>query len=125
LNPSFTGEVRINGDYKVTDRSGRDQTAFIDRNAFMNPSAFTYGDSPRTLAFRLRNPSSYNQNLSLRREFPLTERWRFALQVDSFNVFNWVNWGAVNTTFTNANFGRITSQSNSPRVFQLNARLMF
>ena len=33
-------------------------------------AAFTYGNTPRTLAFDLRNPSYFNQDLSVRRDFP-------------------------------------------------------
>ncbi|HYP06336.1 MAG TPA: hypothetical protein VER03_08860, partial [Bryobacteraceae bacterium] len=125
FNPNFTGDVRINGDYRVTDRMGNDTTVFLDRNAFQNPAPFTYGNTPRTMIYKLHNPADYNQNLSLRREFPIRESWRFALQMDTFNTFNWVNWGNPNTNPTNANFGRITSQGNSPRVVQFNARILF
>jgi hypothetical protein len=125
FNPNFSGPVRINGDYRVTDRMGNDTTVFLDRNAFQNPAAFTYGNTPRSLVYKLHNPPDYNQNLSLRREFPIHESWRFAIQMDTFNTFNWVNWGNPNTNITNANFGRITSQGNSPRVVQFNARLTF
>lgn len=125
FNPNFSGPVRINGDYRVNDRMGNDTTAFLDRNAFQNPAAYTYGNTPRSLVYKLHNPPSYNQNLSLRREFPIHESWRFAIQMDTFNTFNWVNWGNPNNNPTNANFGRITSQSNTPRVVQFNARIIF
>ncbi len=98
---------------------------FLDRSAFQSPAAFTYGNTPRSLVYKLHHPADYNQNLSLRREFPIRESWRFALQLDTFNTFNWVNWGNPQTNITNANFGRITSESNSPRVVQLNARIIF
>jgi hypothetical protein len=125
FNPNFTGNVRINGDYNVADRMGNDTTVFLDRAAFQNPAAYTYGNTPRSLIYKLHHPPSYNQNFSLRREFPIHESWRFALQMDAFNAFNWVNWGNVNTNPNNANFGRITSQSGQPRVIQFNARIMF
>ena len=41
--------------------------------AFQSPAAFTYGNTPRTLAFDLRNPSSFNQDLSVRRDFHVAE----------------------------------------------------
>jgi hypothetical protein len=125
FNPNFSGEVRINGDYRVTDRMGNDTTVFLDRNAFQNPAPFTYGNTPRSLVYKLHNPSDYNQSLSVRREFPIHESWKLAFQMDTFNTFNWVTWGNPNTNITNANFGRITSQGNSPRVVQLNARITF
>ena len=63
--------------------------------------------------------------LPMRREFPIHESWRFAMQMDTFNTFNWVNWSNPNTNITNANLGRITSQGNSPRVVQFDARITF
>lgn len=125
FNPSFSGPVRINGGYRVSDRMGNDTTVFLDRNAFQNPAPYSYGNTPRSLVYKLHNPPGYNQNVSLRREFPIHEAWRFALQMDMFNAFNWVNWGAPNNNPTNVNFGRITSQSNTPRVVQFNARIIF
>jgi hypothetical protein len=82
-----------------------------DRNAFMNP-AFTYGDTPPTMAFNLRNPLLFNQDFSIRREFPVTERWRFDLQGDAFNAFNNVRFGGINNSTTSSAFGRVTSQAN-------------
>ena len=53
-NRNFSGPARINGDYGAGDIRGTNAPAFIDRNAFANPAAFAYGDTPRTLAFGLR-----------------------------------------------------------------------
>ena len=124
-NPSFSGPVRINGDYGSGDLLGTNAPAFIDKNAFVSPPAFTYGSTPRTGAFGLHGPSNANQNVSLRREFQIHEAWRFAFQVDAFNVFNWVKFAAPAINITSANFGKITAQSNSPRVVQFNARIVF
>jgi hypothetical protein len=34
-------------------------------------------------------------------------------------------FGGINTTITNANFGRVSQQVNTPRVIQLKARVEF
>ena len=65
------GAVRINGDYGDGDVLGTAPPAYIDRNAFESAPAFTYGNTPRTLAFDLRNPGSVNQDLSIQRDFAL------------------------------------------------------
>ena len=70
FNPGFSGAVRINGDYGDGDVLGTTPPAYIDRNAFQSPAPFTFGNTPRTLAFDLRNPSYFNQDLSVRRDFP-------------------------------------------------------
>ena len=124
FNPSFTGAVRINGDYGDGDVLGANPPSYIDRNAFQSPAAFTYGTTPRTLAFDLRNPSSFNQDLSVRRDFRVS-RMTLGLGIEVFNVFNTVVFGTIQTNITNANFGRVSSQANTPRVGQIKVRLEF
>ena len=124
FNPSFNGPVRINGDYGDGDVLGANPPAYIDRAAFQSPAAFTYGDTPRTLAHDLRNPSYFNQDFSVRRNFPMG-RARLGLGFDVFNLFNNVVFGGIQTNITNANFGRVSSQTNTPRVGQVKVRLEF
>ena len=124
FNPSFSGPVRINGDYGDGDVLGPNPPTYIDRAAFQSPAPFTFGDTPRTLAHDLRNPSSFNQDLSVRRDFPVG-RVRLGLGFDVFNLFNNVVFGGIQTNITNANFGRVSSQANTPRVGQVKVRLEF
>ncbi len=124
-NPNFTGSVRINGPYGSGDLLGPNPPAFLDRNAFQNPAAFTFGSTPRTLAYGLRNPGSKNLDLSLRREFRLRESLKLGLQADAFNLANWVMFSGPALSIASANFGRISGQANSPRAVQFNARLEF
>ena len=98
---------------------------FLDKNAFLTPAAYTYGNSPRTMIDKLRNPNSFNQNVSLRREFRMTERLRLIFQADVQNPTNLVIFGGPSTSFTSTSWGTITSQANSPRVVQANARITF
>src|SRR5262249_55422537 len=125
FNPNFTGDVRINGDYGDGDVLGATPPAYIDRNAFVSAAPFTYGDTPRTMAFELRNPSYLNQDLSIRRDFRLGKTWKLGIGADVFNVFNTVVFGGIQTNITNANFGRVSSQTNTPRVGQIKLRLEF
>lgn len=119
-NAAFNGPVRINGDYGSGDvRSA----VYLDANAFKVPAAFTYGTTPRTGAYNLRGPSNSNENVSLRRDFPIQETWKLTFVADALNVFNWVRFGMPNLTITNSSFGKITGVSNSPRVVQLSLRL--
>jgi hypothetical protein len=124
FNPSFSGPVRINGDYGDGDVLGANPPSYIDRNAFVSPAAFTYGNTPRTLAHDLRNPSSFNQDLSVRRDFRVS-RVKLVLGMDVFNLFNNVVFGGINTNITNAAFGRVTTQTNTPRVGQIKVRVEF
>jgi hypothetical protein len=125
FNPAFSGPVRINGDWGDGDVLGANPPAYIDRNAFVSAAPFTYGNTPRTLAHDLRNPSSFNQDLSVQRDIPVGGDTKLRLGVEVFNLFNTVVFGGINTNVTNANFGRVSSQTNSPRVIQLKARVEF
>lgn len=121
-NPTFTEDPRLNGTYGSGEVG---KTAYLDRNAFKDPLPNTYGNTPRTNAFGIHNPSTYNQDFSLKREFTIVEHVKFSLQVDALNAFNLVNFSAPSTDTRSKSFGTITSQANSPRVLQLAARITF
>ncbi len=116
-NPAFTGNAKLQGDGGVTP--------FINVAAFVSPASFTYGNTPATGAYGLRNPHFFNQDLSLSRNFQVLENLRFVFGVDSFNLFNNVRFGSINTNITNANFGKAAAQVNLPRVFQFKLRVEF
>jgi hypothetical protein len=122
----FSGPVRINGDWgEGSVRNTATAPAYIDVKAFVSPAAYTYGDTPPTAAKNLRQPPLFNQDLSLRRQFRVTERVTFSLQGDAFNLFNNVRFGGISTSITSSSFGKVTSQANSPRTMQLVARIEF
>ena len=60
----------------------------------------------------------------MRRDFPIA-RIRLGVGLDVFNLFNNVIFGGIQTNITNANFGRVSSQANTPRVGQVKVRLEF
>jgi hypothetical protein len=126
-NPAFTGSPRINGAWGNGDLKApvANATPFIDRNAFLRAAPFTYGDTPVLGAYGLRNPHLLNTDLSISRNFQVTEDVRVVFGVDSFNIFNYVRFGGINTNIENAAFGKATTQTNLPRVFQGKLRILF
>lgn len=123
---SFTGPVRINGSYGSGDLLGANPPKFINVNAFTNPASFTFGDTPRTQPYGLRSPpSSFDEDFSLMRDIKIRENMSFQIQVDAFNAFNRVVFGAPSTDISSASFGQIGSQANQPRQFQFDAHLIF
>lgn len=124
-NPAFTGPARINGGYGDGNILGSNTTSYIDVNAFANPAPFAFGDTPRTLAFNLRNPPNMNQDLSVRRDFTIREGMKFSLQGDVFNLPNRTQYGGIGTNIASSNFGKVSAQVNSPRKVQLAARFTF
>ncbi len=73
----------------------------------------------------LLRATSENLDFSLSKNFAFAERRYIQLRGDAFNITNHVTFGAPNITPTNAAFGTITTQANSPRILQLGARLIF
>src|SRR5439155_24237965 len=115
----------INGGYGSGDLSGANAPAYLDKNAFVSPAPFTYGNTPRTNVLGLTNPNTFTESLSLRREFQIRESVKLAFQADALNPFNWVVFAGPNINITSSSFGKITSTASSPRVVQFNARIAF
>ena len=95
--------------------------------AFSAPAPGTYGD----LGFdAIRGPGRDNWNLSLLKNFAITERFHMQFRADSFNTWNHTqfkgdaNNGGVSTNFGSSNFGAVTAAFD-PREFQLALKLMF
>jgi hypothetical protein len=87
--------------------------------------AYTWGTAPRSAPFGLTAPPIMDTDISLRREFPITERLKLAFEASAFNVFNQVCFAAPGMNPDQASFGTLTSQANQPRKLQLNARITF
>jgi hypothetical protein len=126
LAPGFSGSARINGGW------GRKNTAttsyaYINAAAFAVPAAYTIGNAPRTYAYALRNPGTYDEDLSVRRAFNIYERLKFTFEMSAYNLDGHVDFGGPSTSFANGSttFGVVSSQANSPRDLQASARFDF
>ncbi|HYO82797.1 MAG TPA: TonB-dependent receptor, partial [Bryobacteraceae bacterium] len=97
---------------------------WINPSAFGVPSAFGFGTAARSYT-DLRNPSFLNENFGLLKRFALSENARLTFRAEFFNAFNRVVFGGIQANRSNAAFGRVTSQANSPRQGQLALRLDF
>jgi hypothetical protein len=115
--PGFSGPAALKGNGGVSP--------FIDVNAFVSPASYSYGNTPATGAYGLRSPHFINQDLSLSRNFQVRENLRFVFGADSFNLFNNVRLGSINTSITSTAFGKAGAQTNLPRVFQFKLRVEF
>jgi hypothetical protein len=110
------------------DASGNAVACASGVTAFCNPGAFKIGDAPRSAAFGLRNPSTYNVNMGLSRTFDITpERIKFVFRVDCSNATNHVTFGGIGVNVDSAAFGTVTSATSSggSRDFQFSGRLNF
>jgi outer membrane receptor protein involved in Fe transport len=111
----------------------------INAAAFSLPPAGVEGNAGRNIA---RGFASYQTDLSLRREFAITERIRTTFRAEAFNLFNQANFGAISSNIQTATaarpFGWATGtqaaqlgglnalyQVGGPRSMQLALRLQF
>jgi outer membrane scaffolding protein for murein synthesis (MipA/OmpV family) len=72
-------------------------------------------------------PGQFNMDASLMKEFKITERLRFQVKLDSFNVMNNISWNYPSTSYTDPNFGISTNQADGTfgRRTQIGMRLEF
>ncbi|ABF42909.1 TonB-dependent receptor [Candidatus Koribacter versatilis Ellin345] len=104
--------------------------------AFAQPTALTFGNSGRNY---LRNPGYTNWNMSLFKNFKLSERFNLQFRSEAFNIFNHTEWASVGGDAGSAAGNGLQSYTNSfggdnflyigaahpPRILQLGLKLVF
>jgi hypothetical protein len=95
------------------------------QSAFTDPATGQFGSCPAALGW-LRNPGYQNWDLSLQKNFQLTERFKLQFRTDFLNTFNHVNLNSVSNGYVavGATMGQITS-SQSPRNIQFALKLYY
>jgi hypothetical protein len=96
-------------------------------NQYLNPAAFAPAANERRGTSGVGNvqgPGLLLWDLSLRKEFSATERVRFRLQGDIFNVMNRANFRTLDTNVTDLAFGTISSAGPGRNV-QLGLKVQF
>ena len=134
---SSTTSLNAPGNTQVADQNYGLRTVIAGRSAvagnggtyqYLNPAAFgsvtavRFGTAGRN---SVRGPGLFDLDVSLRREFPLYERFRLEFVADSFDVTNtpaFANPAAVIST--PAAFGQVTT-SNANRTLRLSGRISF
>ena len=114
-----------NGRPSTSVAASNTATPYLNKAAFVNPAAGTYGNAARTAPYGLFAPHTADTDLSVRREFAVWETMKLSIQADAFNMTNSVYYSAPNTTMSSTSFGTFTGQANQPRKFQFSARVSF
>jgi hypothetical protein len=140
-NGAFTGKARINGNFgkgpNGYQKASLGKVQYIDVSAFSTPQnvsttstpLYLLGNAPRTGAYTLRNNKTWNGvQAGLRRTFPLHwEDANFIFEADCINVWNRVNFGNPNASWSagSTTFGTVTSASGDPRDWQFAGHITF
>jgi hypothetical protein len=91
-------------------------------SAFANPPLGSRGNTVRGTLY---GPGFWNTDLAFSRNVNFGAGRRVELRVESFNLFNHVNWANPNVTVGSATAGRITDSSGSPRIMQFAMKYAF
>ena len=114
--PAITGETPIS----TPDVGGYQW--FTNNGNFTNPAVGTFGDCAPQLG-GLRGPHYTDVDMSLHKDFLLTERFRLQFRTDFINAFNHVQLNAPNMTL-GSTMGQVTS-AQPPRNIQLALKLYY
>ncbi|HEY3039494.1 MAG TPA: carboxypeptidase-like regulatory domain-containing protein, partial [Pyrinomonadaceae bacterium] len=127
LNSSITGSGGVGTNANPANK-GTGLNLFADPEAAFNAfRRIRLADDRREGRGVLRGLSRWSFDWSVGKETKITERVKFSLSFDFFNVFNHVIFndpGSLSLQ-NKAAFGVITSQNNTPRRIQVGARIDF
>jgi hypothetical protein len=93
---------------------------WINPAAFSQAAQFTFGNVGRVIS--LRGPGQISFDASLFKTFDVLEKVKAQFRAEAMNITNTPTFYGPNTTFTNPQFGIITSQANYPRLIQMGVR---
>lgn len=111
---NIIGPLRIlNGKPASSCPSGDTSCLYFDKSSFQQVTATTpglldgfFGNAGRNI---LRGPGYFNLDMSLMRNFKITERFTFQFEADCFGVTNTPHFNNPNTNISGSNFGAVTS----------------
>lgn len=96
---------------------------FYDKTAFAAPTgAARFGTSGRNI---LRGPGIVNLDLSVFRDFNVTERYTLQFRAEAANLSNTPHFGNPSNSVNSGNFMQITSADNDQRTIRFGLRFKF
>ncbi len=111
----------------VVDKSNFDpaKDVLLNSAAFSEPAAFTYGNAPSVLS-NARNFKLFNEDFGIMKRTFINETMNIEFRFEMFNAFNRVRFGDPATNLSDPfNFGKVTSQANTPRTAQGALKFVF
>lgn len=96
---------------------------WLNPAAFSQAPQFTFGNTSRFIG--VRGPRLSNYDVSLFKSVTFNDRVKAQFRAEALNATNTPYFGNPNTTFTDNQFGLVTTQINYPRLFHLGVRVTF
>jgi hypothetical protein len=94
---------------------------WFSTSSFVKPGPLQWGSAARNDVVA---PGRNNWNMAMYKAFQFKENLRFEFRAETFNTFNHTQFNGLQTSVTSGSFGQLTG-TNSPRIFQLGAKLLF
>ena len=118
--PNAAGDPSAGVKGSIGDRLSQ----YFNTAAFSQPADFTFGNlGPRIGT--VRSPGMNNVNVTLSKQFRITDRASFDLRASSYNFLNHPVFSAPNTIYGDASFGRVFNQVNLSRQMEFAAKIIF
>ncbi|HEX5483062.1 MAG TPA: TonB-dependent receptor [Terriglobia bacterium] len=95
---------------------------YFNTQAFAQPLPAHFGTLGRNT---LRGPGLHTFDMNISKIFPITERVRFEVRMEGFNVLNDPQFSNPNTTLTSPTFGVISGTRVDNRELQWGAKVIF
>jgi Carboxypeptidase regulatory-like domain len=111
----------LGGDQYASGACGVRCVTYLNQAAFELPVIGTFGNIGKAT---VRAPNSWNWDVSIMKNFPITERFALQIRGDFFNAFNHPNLLPPNNSISSASFGQIRGVS-SPRIGQVSMKVVF
>jgi len=100
-----------------------DTDRVLNKDAFVQPSAFDFGNSA-TAYGNLRNFGSFTEDMALVKDTQITERVNWSFYAQTNNTFNRHRFYGIQTNISSTAFGQPSNVSN-PRYLQFGTRFRF
>jgi hypothetical protein len=118
------GTASSNGNYGTCANSSSTQACYV----WNGPALYVPGNAPRVAPLNMFGMGYYDDDVAVKRTFPIYREWNVAIEVDMSNMTNHVVWASPNSTVNGgSSFGTISAlnSSNNPRDVQGMLRINF
>jgi hypothetical protein len=117
------GGMLVNGDPTI---DSPDRNRWFDTSKFAVLPAFTRRTNPLQYP-KLVGPNTLNLDATLAKEFPITEKVKFELRMEAYNVANSFFGSDPDVNVNSPNFGRVVTQRGGffGRQLQYSGRIIF
>jgi hypothetical protein len=97
---------------------------YLLKSAWSDPGSLQFGDEPQNDP-TVRSPHYFNEDFSVHKMIPFTERVDALFETNIGNIFNRHLWCNPDTNWSDPNFGQVSGQCNTPRSIQFGLRVEF